>query len=49
MNGIHNQSEFPKNSVFHSFDNARIDERRKHPRYRVNIAATCFLDGLEPL
>ena len=49
MNGIRNQSEFPENSVFHSFDDARNDERRKHPRYRVNIAASCLLDGLEPL
>ena len=49
MDRIRHQAGLPKDFVFDLSDIASVDERRKHQRYRVNIAAICLIGGHEPI
>ena len=49
MDRIRHQGGLPMQFAPDVHDVASVDERRKHQRYRVNIAAKCFIDGVEPI
>ena len=49
MDRILQQGGLPTDFVSDVGDIAPLDERRKHQRYRANIAARCIIDGFESI